>query len=259
MYKTSTSAVTVDDEGSRRSWWLLNRDAGPTTDGVLGFAQVDPGIDTAVHRHPHAEEAVLVLEGNGTAVTSGGSQPIAPGAVLYAPRGAWHGLRAGDAGLRLLVAFAGVSDLLDAGLDGPEQELLDLARPASVVDTSGATDHSAHNPAMGFFHIKARWLVDAASVGSDRIVIGQARSAANGGAHELHRHEHAAEFFCLMEGEGVQITAEGDEVPIRAGDTTYVPQGEWHGFRNTGSVETRAIFGFFGVDSREAAGYEVQG
>jgi mannose-6-phosphate isomerase-like protein (cupin superfamily) len=128
-----------------------------------------------------------------------------------------------------------------------------------VVRLDDVADHPAHDPAMGFFHIEARFVVDAESTGSSGTVLGQARSAADGGAHALHRHPHAGEFFCLMDGEGVQIAADGEEVPIRPGDVTYVPAGEWHGFRNTGDVETRAIFGFFGVDSRVAAGYEVKG
>lgn len=263
MFKTRTSEVTPEAEGGARAWSLLSSEAGPTSDGTLAVAELEAGFANRLHRHPNAEETVLVLEGNGTATTAAGKQSISPGSILFAPTGSWHGLEA-DSPMRLLVIFGGVDQVEDAETEEVSGEVEDSGSGsgsgsgASITHLNDVPDHSAHNPELGFFQIEARFAVDAETTGSAGTVLGQARSAANGGSHALHRHPNAAEFFCLMEGEGVQITADGEEVPIVPGDVTYVAPGEWHGFRNTGDVETRAIFGFFGADSRVAAGYEVK-
>jgi quercetin dioxygenase-like cupin family protein len=257
MYKTATSVVSPEAAGGATAWWLLHGGAGPTTRGTLGIAQLDAGVDTPIHRHPEAEEAILVLDGAGIAMTSQGEQPLRAGTVLFAPRGSWHGLRVGDGPMRLLVAYGGVSAVADAGWEAPDGKLRDAGFHAALVDWEQPVEHSAHDPALGFFHIRARWLVDGESLASKQLVVGLSTSEASRGAHELHRHAHAAEFFYLLEGVGAHITEDGEEIPVAAGEVTFIPPGEWHGFRNRGSVDARAVFGFFGVNSREAAGYEV--
>lgn len=257
MYKTAKATVSPEGEEGRQAWWLLRDDAGPTTDGALGAARLAAGADTPVHRHPDGEEAVVVLAGEGVATTSAGEHRVGPGSVLFAPRGAWHGLRASDAGLELLVIFGGVPNADAAGYEEPDGELVDTGHAATVRQIEDVEEHSAHNPELGFFHIRARFVVDD-EIGAERLVVGQARSEALRGLHELHRHEHGAEFFCLLEGEATHIGEDGAEIPFRAGDVTYTAAGEWHGMRNVGEIETRAIFGFFGVENRMAAGYEVR-
>jgi quercetin dioxygenase-like cupin family protein len=257
MYKTSKAAVSAQGGDGRQAWWLLHGEAGPTTAGAFGTGQLEPGVETPMHRHPYAEEAILVLEGEGVAMTSAGEQPLRPGMILFAPRGSWHGVRAGESQVRQLMIYGGVSAAADAGRETPSGELRDERLAAAVLDMEQAIDHPFHDPDQGFRHLSARWLVDGEERGSEQLVLGQSTFEAARGAHELHRHPHAAEFLYLLEGDGVHVTEDGHELPIAPGDVTLVPAGEWHGFRNHGSATARAIFGYFGVNSLEAAGYEL--
>ena len=119
-------------------------------------------------------------------------------------------------------------------------------------------DTPAHNPALGFLHMQARMLIEGDSRGLRTFTLGLGTFAADEGCHALHRHSNAAEIFFVWEGEGVHLTGDGVEHPIRAGELVFVPPGEWHGFRNTAHGDTRAFFGYLGVDLRSKAGYEVK-
>ncbi len=119
-------------------------------------------------------------------------------------------------------------------------------------------DAAAHNPALGFFDMSARMLVDGPSAATRSFTLGLGTFAPASGCHALHRHANAAEFFYVWEGSGAHLTEDGVSHPLEAGDLVYVPRNEWHGFRNTGAVPARAFFGYLGVGSRSDAGYEVR-
>jgi oxalate decarboxylase/phosphoglucose isomerase-like protein (cupin superfamily) len=105
--------------------------------------------------------------------------------------------------------------------------------------------------------MNARWLATDEICSTGSIVVGASRFAPEGGAHELHRHAEAAEFFIVLAGEGVQLDEEGNEVPVEVGEAALLPKNSWHGFRNTGTEEVRAVFGFLGATSLDTAGYEL--
>jgi len=79
-----------------------------------------------------------------------------------------------------------------------------------------------------------------------RWVIGEPQGAPNfalrvvefapGAVFDAHQHPYEHEIF-VLEGEGV---AEG-EVPLRPGTALYIPPGEPHGYRNTGTGVLRFI------------------
>src|ERR1700722_2921656 len=76
-----------------------------------------------------------------------------------------------------------------------------------------------------------------------------------GGVHELHRHPASAQISHLLSGRGEHLTENGP-VPIKAGDTTYVPKNIWHGFRNSGR-ETAALLSIYNPAAQlSEAGYE---
>ena len=53
------------------------------------------------------------------------------------------------------------------------------------------------------------------------------------GSH-THKGESALEeLYYFIEGEGI-MWADGEDVPVRAGDAVLAPEGSDHGFRNTG-------------------------
>jgi mannose-6-phosphate isomerase-like protein (cupin superfamily) len=56
----------------------------------------------------------------------------------------------------------------------------------------------------------------------------------------MHRHGGFEECMYVLAGEGV-IHTEGSECPFSAGDTIFVPAGELHVTRNTGSTPLKLL------------------
>ena len=261
MHQTRQDQLDEDTGGAtagRHAWWAIDAASGGAVHGVVGIGFLDPGIDSGMHRHGNAEEAMIVLEGEGVVRTSDGETPAREGTILYAPRGVWHGLRAGESGLRLLIVYGGPNRAAAVEFESADTDTVSAeARPAGVLQMWDVQDNPFHDPAQGFLHLSARWLVDADHLGSDAIVLGQSTFGAGKGAHELHRHPGAEEFLYLLSGAGAHLTGDGTEVPVHAGDFTFAARGEWHGFRNRGEEPALAIFGYLGAASLAAGGYEL--
>jgi mannose-6-phosphate isomerase-like protein (cupin superfamily) len=68
----------------------------------LAEAMLDPGASTIRHYHARSEEIYLLVEGNGELEVDGETRRVGPGDAVLLPPGAWHELRAGDHGVRLL-------------------------------------------------------------------------------------------------------------------------------------------------------------
>ena len=227
-----------------------------------GYAEHWPGTD-----HYRLVD-VEVCDALGGSVTLDVIHTAEPG--LSAPAARWASVVL-DGGLHREGSDLGRGSVLLGGRGGPTGWRASTPAPVLTVHSQpGATDDAGpayfdlddvadaavHNPALGFFDMKARMLVDGPSDGTRSFTLGLGTFAPGSGCHALHRHENAAEFFYLWEGSGVHLTGD-DSHPISAGDLVYVPRREWHGFRNTGTAPARAFFGYLGVDSRAEAGYEV--
>ena len=107
----------------------------------------------------------------------------------------------------------------------------------------------------GWIDMQVRFLIDQESASSDKLVFGWTMMKP-GASHEKHRHFHCDEFLLVMSGSGIIFTDRGEEA-AKAGDVVFTPRGHWHGYRNTGDVESLLIWGWSGAGSLEAAGYEV--
>jgi quercetin dioxygenase-like cupin family protein len=235
-----------------RLTWLIDRELGGCEHGAVGRMTIDPGGFQPLHRHPGAEEVTVVLSGSGTALCAGEEVPFRAGNVLHAPAGAAHGVAAGGERLDLLVV-ASAPGAAAAGWEegaggGPSARLLSGGE---------ADEQELDDPETGFVGMHARRLVDAGICDSDSLVIGASRFVPGIGTHELHRHPGAAEFFVLLEGDGAHLDLRGGQVPVAPGDAALLGASAWHGFRNTGPREARAISGFLGSASFDAAGYEL--
>lgn len=257
MYKTRKDELPEDVTGGRHGWWAITGDRGSATGGVIGFGELGANAGAGLHRHRNAEEAILVLGGSGVLLTPDGDRTIGEGTLLYARRGAWHGLRAGDQGLSIMMIYGGPTSPDDVDYDPAKEELEADAPIASSIHIWDAEEMEVHDPDQGFFHMAARWLVDDQHLGSAGIVVGQSSFEPGRGTHALHRHPGAEEFLYVLSGNGVHIDAQGEEVEVAPGDITFVARNEWHGFRNTGETTALAIFGYLGVPSLAAGGYEL--
>lgn len=239
--------------------WLIESD-----EGAVARMTIEAGGGQESHRHPGAEEITLVLEGSGTALVGGEWQAIKAGNLLYAPAGAEHALAAGPEGLDLLVVLSASSGSA-AGWEQADTHSSPTTNASEVgeecvsrVLTGRETDEvELDDPATGFIGMGARWLATDEICDTGSLVVGASRFAARGGAHELHRHAETAEFFIVLSGQGAQLDEDGNEVAVEVGEAALLPKGSWHGFRNTGSEEVRAVFGFLGATSLDNAGYEL--
>ena len=60
------------------------------------------------------------------------------------------------------------------------------------------------------------------------------------GSH-VHEGESALEeFYYFIEGEGL-MWADGEDIPVKAGDAVLAPEGSDHGLRNTGSRSLKLL------------------
>jgi quercetin dioxygenase-like cupin family protein len=90
------------------------------TDGVvLDHLTFPPGFIHHMHRHPHADMAVIPLSGEVQFLGALGSPvEVSPGHVLVIPRGNWHEFsNVGAVDCQVLHLFAGVGSVDDIGYE----------------------------------------------------------------------------------------------------------------------------------------------
>ncbi len=72
----------------------------------LAEATLTSGQATERHYHRVSEEIYFLLEGGGRMEVDGEEREVGPGDAVLIPPGAWHALRAGSGGVRLLCMCA---------------------------------------------------------------------------------------------------------------------------------------------------------
>ena len=88
---------------------------------VVGRTVIPPGGRHDRHRHPHADEFLVVLRGRGEIYTDEGREPAADGDVVFTPRGHWHGFdNTGEEDALLLWGWSGAGSLEAAGYELPD-------------------------------------------------------------------------------------------------------------------------------------------
>jgi quercetin dioxygenase-like cupin family protein len=107
----------------------------------------------------------------------------------------------------------------------------------------------------GWIDMHVQFLIDQQTAGSQQLVVGRT-VLPPGARHERHAHPHADEFLVVMSGRGMVYT-DGGEEPSASGDVIFTPAGEFHGFNNTSDGDVLLIWGWSGVGSLDAAGYEL--
>jgi quercetin dioxygenase-like cupin family protein len=117
---SATPVIVHEDERKWQGWdeqdvaqrgtvqWrtLISAGLTPSADLTLGVARVPPGGRLAPHRHDQAE-VYLVLDGTGRVTLDGVASEVRPGASVFIPGGALHGIEAtGEQDLRLAYVLA---------------------------------------------------------------------------------------------------------------------------------------------------------
>jgi len=98
-------------------------------------------------------------------------------------------------------------------------------------------DVEAVDAEEGASRLRVRWLVTK-DLGAENFAM-RLFEMESGGFSPLHSHPWEHEVY-VLEGEGV-VVGEGGEKAFRAGTVVFVPAGERHQFRNTGSGVVRFL------------------
>ena len=101
--------------------WLVSGATTGSTGLVVATSTFAPDGHHELHRHPHAEEFFLVIEGSGEHLTGSGPVRLGPGDMVLVPAGERHGYRT-DAGIttRTVYGYLGAAGLDSAGYEvGP--------------------------------------------------------------------------------------------------------------------------------------------
>ena len=123
-FRVEDVEVEVKTEPSQRgirSRRIISRDIVGTESMVMLHAEIPPGTQHSLHRHPGADQVTFVLEGTCEHFTETRATLVEKGDVLFTPAGEWHGTRNETEVLTvMLTVYAGVGTAAEAGYELPD-------------------------------------------------------------------------------------------------------------------------------------------
>lgn len=125
--RTNVSEVPLAEGLSRGEGWvdmqvqfLIDEPRTGTDRLVVGRTVLPAGARHERHRHPNADEFVVVMTGHGTIYTDGEDEQAAEGDVVFTPRGHWHGFsNTSEQEVVLIWGWSGAGSLEAAGYELP--------------------------------------------------------------------------------------------------------------------------------------------
>lgn len=122
--------VPVAEGLSRGEGWvdmqvqfLIDERTSGTDRLVVGRTVLPPGARHERHRHPNADEFLVVMSGRGTIYTDGEDEPAGEGDVVFTPAGHWHGFsNISDGDVLLIWGWSGAGSLEGAGYELPSTQ-----------------------------------------------------------------------------------------------------------------------------------------
>lgn len=131
-YRTRIEDVPLEPGLRAEEGWVdmqvqlvIDSRVASTDDLVVGRTVLPPGARHDPHRHPDADEFLVVLSGEGEVYTDTGREPSRAGDVVFTPRGHWHGFdNTSDTDVVLIWGWSGAGSLEQAGyaLPGADDE-----------------------------------------------------------------------------------------------------------------------------------------
>ena len=126
-YRTRVEDVPLEGGLREEEGWvdmqvqfLIDARAADSSQLVVGRTVLPPGARHERHRHPNADEFLVVMSGSGEVYTDGGREPSSAGDVIYTPRGHWHGFdNTSDEDVLLIWGWSGAGSLEAAGYELP--------------------------------------------------------------------------------------------------------------------------------------------
>lgn len=113
------AGATRPDTLGTHTWWLLSRETVSAERLVVNMGELPPRTAHQLHRHPNAEQALIVIRGGGLHLQDE-AEPyeVTEGDCIYIPRNEWHGFANHTAGTTLIVSvYGGVCDRSEAGYE----------------------------------------------------------------------------------------------------------------------------------------------
>lgn len=102
--------------------FLIDQKSAGSDKLVVGYTVLPPGARHEKHRHPHADEFLVVLKGSGYIYTDGDDEPSGVGDVVFTPRGHWHGFNnTSREDVVLVWGWSGAGSLEAAGYEIPSE------------------------------------------------------------------------------------------------------------------------------------------
>jgi len=97
----------------RRLRWVVSPEALPAESCSACVISVAPGDKVRpAHSHPHGEEVIYIVSGEGRVLVAGEVSPVRAGSVVLFPRGAVHMLHnTGSAEMKVICFFAPATNL----------------------------------------------------------------------------------------------------------------------------------------------------
>jgi quercetin dioxygenase-like cupin family protein len=121
-----------DMTGTQDARHVLSATLSNTPDIVADHVVTPPAFIHHMHRHPHADQLIIVFSGRLTLAAPDGARDVAEGQLAVVPRGEWHELRnVTDQTASSMVCFTGVGTAADAGYE-------EYARPGDGDDAEGS-------------------------------------------------------------------------------------------------------------------------
>jgi uncharacterized cupin superfamily protein len=245
----------------RSRWTFLGEAAGSVAVGLRRI-QVEPGAwATPIHDHGSEEEIFYVLGGSGLSWHRGAGAEIgAEDCIVYLAGRGGHSLRAGEDGLdvlafgprhrdggtrfeRLGISLVGgravrtepptvervpVQFVREAELGPPELPPNPGPRPDTVVSRSDVTADPLSRPRVERVRRNLGRAAGSADTGLQYVEVAPGREST-----AQHCHSLEEELFVILDGEGVLLLGESEEVPVQRGSVISRPAatGVAHCFR----------------------------
>jgi quercetin dioxygenase-like cupin family protein len=105
-----------DDDSDMAVQWIVTDETVGAEHHVVGLTVFKPGARHHPHRHPNAEEAQYLIQGQGLARVGDKDIEQRAGDTVFVPRNEWHGFEATGEGDTIMIwTYGGAASLEQAG------------------------------------------------------------------------------------------------------------------------------------------------
>lgn len=234
--------------------WLSSAELGGEYGASL-LVTIPPGGGYPPHRHQAVERLVYVIEGSGTHRGDGGAVGLVADDRLLLPPSSWHGFEnAGDQPATLVMLYTPVTSFPADDYEVADDSTAFGAELNRLKVHEAPVKPDVYTPERGFDGFDVSYH---AADGSEAIVFGYARFW-HGTQHRWHAHTSANEAAYVLSGEGYHHTDERGAELVRAGETFWIPTGQWHTFTIEEGQEVDLVWWYLGARTIDDSGYVLR-